>query len=56
MERSILEEVPRQLNSLPDRAILEIHVSDSAGAAAIRKLLDGPDFDGVEVIYTPKAP
>jgi hypothetical protein len=56
MQRSILEEIPRQLDALPPGATLEIHVSDPQGAAAIRSLIDARRWYDVTVIYTPKAP
>jgi TusA-related sulfurtransferase len=56
MERTILDEVPRQLRALPDGAQLEIHVSDPTGAAAIRNLIEDNEWFDVAVIYTPKAP
>ena len=42
------------LDVLPDGAILEWHVSDPVGAAAIRDVLKQADIEGITVIYTPK--
>jgi hypothetical protein len=56
MQRGLLEEIPRQLDALPEGATLEIHVSDPAGASAIRQLLNDNFIFGAEVIYTPKIP
>ena len=56
MERTIVEEIPRQLRAIPPGASLEIHVSDPAGAAAIRNIIEANDWFDVTVIYTPKAP
>lgn len=44
-----------QLAALPDGAVLEWHVSDPYGAAAIRKLFESRDLFDITVIYTPKA-
>ncbi|WP_233213736.1 Tox-REase-5 domain-containing protein [Mycobacterium hubeiense] len=56
MERTILDEIPRQLRALPDGAALEVHVSDPLGAAAIRNLIEANDWFEVTVVYTPKLP
>ncbi|MFL0289172.1 hypothetical protein ACJH6H_28445 [Mycobacterium sp. SMC-21] len=51
-----LEQVERQLRALPPDAILEWHVSDPYGAAAIRKLFEANGIYDVSVIYTPRVP
>ncbi|TLH64314.1 hypothetical protein C1S80_12845 [Mycolicibacterium aubagnense] len=51
-----LEQVERQLRALPPDAILEWHVSDPYGAAAIRKLFEANGIYDVPVIYTPRVP
>ncbi|MFL0295225.1 hypothetical protein ACJH6J_30040, partial [Mycobacterium sp. SMC-18] len=51
-----LEQVERQLRALPPDAILEWHVSDPYGAAAIRKLFEANGIYDVSVIYTPRMP
>lgn len=56
MADDLMSEIPRQLRSMPEGAILEIHVSDPVGARAIRQLLDEADYYDVNVIYTPEAP
>jgi hypothetical protein len=56
MERTIVEEIPRQLRAMPPGASLEIHVSDPVGAAAIRNVIERNDWFDVTVIYTPKPP
>ncbi|AYE95833.1 hypothetical protein C0J29_14485 [Mycobacterium paragordonae] len=44
----------RQLDALPEGAILEWHVSDPYGAAALRQLFERRRLFDVTVIYTPK--
>ncbi|MDP7735102.1 Tox-REase-5 domain-containing protein [Mycobacterium paragordonae] len=44
----------RQLDALPEGAVLEWHVSDPYGAAALRELFDSNGLYDVTVIYTPK--
>ncbi|WP_074133183.1 Tox-REase-5 domain-containing protein [Mycolicibacterium houstonense] len=56
MERTIVDEIPRQLRAMPPGATLEVHVSDPLGAAAIRNVVEANDWFEVSVIYTPKAP
>ncbi|WJR32402.1 hypothetical protein P3F83_17990 [Mycobacteroides immunogenum] len=46
----------RQLSALPPGAILEWHVSNSQGAAALREMLEQRRIFNVDVIYTPLAP
>jgi hypothetical protein len=55
MMESVIDELNRQIVALPDDAILEIHVADPAGAAAISEQVRRLRLDGVEVIYTPRA-
>ncbi|OBJ43549.1 hypothetical protein A5630_18830 [Mycolicibacterium mucogenicum] len=43
----------RQLSALPPGAILEWHVSNPQGAAALRQMLEARDIYGINVIYTP---
>ncbi|WGI34406.1 Tox-REase-5 domain-containing protein [Mycolicibacterium aubagnense] len=51
-----LGQVDRQLAALPPGAMLEWHVSDPYGAAALRKLFSDNGIDGVDVIFTPGMP
>ena len=55
MMDSIRAQVDRQLNALPEGAVLEWHVSDPIGAAAIQKIFDDLMLEDVQVFYTPKA-
>jgi hypothetical protein len=50
----IVEQIDRQLDILPDGAILEWHVTDPWGAAAIRRILLENQIVDVNVIYTPR--
>ncbi|OBA98281.1 hypothetical protein A5666_22840 [Mycolicibacterium fortuitum] len=52
----IIGQVQRQLDAIPPDAVLEWHVSDPYGAAAIRQLFHDRQIYDVEVIFTPKAP
>lgn len=51
-----LAQVQRQLAAIPPGAVLEWHVSDPYGAAALRRLFQDRLIYDVDVIYTPKAP
>ncbi|MDQ0647504.1 hypothetical protein QFZ53_001700 [Microbacterium natoriense] len=51
---SIVDQIGRQLDSLPNGAILEWHVTDPWGAAAIRRILLENQIVDVEVVYTPR--
>ncbi len=51
-----LDQVDRQLAALPPGAMLEWHVSDPYGAAALRKLFSDNGIDGVDVVFTPGMP
>lgn len=51
---SAVAQATRQMDVLPDGAILEWHVSDPFGAAALRQLFDRRELYDVIVIYTPK--
>jgi hypothetical protein len=51
-----LDQVERQIRALPPDAILEWHVSDPYGAAAIRKLFETNGIYDVPVIFTPRVP
>ncbi|BDB44642.1 hypothetical protein Mkiyose1665_41510 [Mycobacterium kiyosense] len=42
------------LDALPDGAILEWHVSDPYGAAALRDLFNFNGLSEIRVLYTPK--
>lgn len=54
-EKALIQ-VQRQIAALPPDAILEWHVSDPYGAAALRQLFLDRQIYEVDVIYTPKAP
>lgn len=54
MTDNILEQVDRQSRALPDGAVLEWHVSDPVGAAAIQKLFRDNEIYDVDVFFTPK--
>jgi hypothetical protein len=51
-----LAQVQRQLAAMPPGAVLEWHVSDPYGAAALRRLFQDRLIYDVDIIYTPKAP
>ncbi|MFV8051478.1 MULTISPECIES: Tox-REase-5 domain-containing protein [Mycobacteriaceae] len=51
-----LAQVQRQLEAIPPDAVLEWHVSDPYGAAALRQLFQDRQIYDVDVFYTPKAP
>jgi len=49
-------EAKRQLDALPDGAILEWHVTDAYGAAAVRDFFERAGLDDqIEVVFTPRA-
>ncbi|KJQ55987.1 hypothetical protein [Microbacterium sp. SA39] len=53
--QAIARQLTRQVDMLPDSAVLEWHVTDAYGAHGVRRIVDTLGFDGfVEVIYTPK--
>lgn len=54
MATKIENQVNNQLDALPEGAVLEWHVSDPIGAAAIKSLFEVQDIQGVHVMYTPK--
>lgn len=49
-----LDQATRQLAAMPEEAILEWHVSDPYGAAAVRDLFAANGLYEVTVIYTPR--
>ncbi|WP_241178219.1 hypothetical protein [Mycolicibacterium nivoides] len=56
IRQDLLKEAQRQLNALPDGAILEWHVANPQSAAIMRDLLESRGLDDVHVIYTPQKP
>ncbi|WP_371203439.1 hypothetical protein [Microbacterium sp. BWT-B31] len=49
----IVTQMRQQLESLPDNAVLEWHVTDPHGAVAIRQIMLRAEIYDVEVVYTP---
>ena len=55
MKVNLVAEARRQLNALPDAAVLEWHCSDAHAAREIRRILLREGFTDIDVIYTPEA-
>lgn len=51
---SLIQQAERQLRVLPGDAVLEWHVSNPHGAAAIERLLVDNNITDITVIYTPR--
>ncbi|MGV0774021.1 hypothetical protein [Mycobacterium syngnathidarum] len=56
IREGLVNEAERQLNALPDGAILEWHVANPQSAAIMRHLLESRGLLDVDVIYTPEKP
>lgn len=54
MGASLIQQAERQLRVLPGDAVLEWHVSNPHGAAAIERLLVDNNITDITVIYTPR--
>jgi len=54
IREGLVNEAQRQLNALPDGAILEWHVANPQSAAIMRDLLESRGLLDVRVIYTPE--
>lgn len=56
IREGLVDEAQRQLNALPDGAILEWHVANPQSAAIMRDLLESRGLLDVRVVYTPPKP
>ncbi|SKJ75580.1 transmembrane protein [Mycobacteroides abscessus subsp. abscessus] len=56
IREGLVDEAQRQLNALPDGALLEWHVANPQSAAIMRDLLESRGLLDVRVVYTPPKP
>lgn len=53
--RAIVLQMTRQIDALPEGAMLEWHVTDPHGAQGVRMVVDKVGFGGLlDIIYTPE--